>query len=394
MLSPVVIVGADHPTALGTARALRRMRARPVRIVGVCRNPQAACCRSSAWDDLVVVDRDPGTEVEALLELARSLSGRALLVPTNDLTVQAVSRERERLHDRYDFVLPDPETVDLLLDKTAFHDWARRNGFPVPEAAVVASSAELDLALRELAFPVVLKPLYRTAAWQRHSPTAKVFRLESRADLEGLAIDPFSLAPRLIVQRWIEGRDDDVFFCLTYFDRSGRCVATYTGRKLLQWPPEVGNTAICEGIADEELRQLTLTMFERVGFRGLGSLEVKRDRTSGKLYIVEPTVGRNNLQSFVAVAGGVNLTEAAWRDATGDTVASDGFTPRPAVWLQENFALRALLKSVRERRLPLRALAGAIRGAEALACAHVARKDVRPLARLALDVALRRSRRR
>jgi predicted ATP-grasp superfamily ATP-dependent carboligase len=45
----------------------------------------------------------------------------------------------------------------------------------------------------------------------------------------------------------------------------------------------------------------------RVEYRGLGSLEFKRDRRSGRFVIIEPTVGRTDWQEEIATLCGVNL---------------------------------------------------------------------------------------
>ena len=49
-----------------------------------------------------------------------------------------------------------------------------------------------------------------------------------------------------------------------------------------------------------------------VGCRGFCSVEYKRDPRTGNFYIIEPTVGRVDLQLGVAIANGVDIVSRAY----------------------------------------------------------------------------------
>ncbi len=342
----VLVSNADHPSGLGAARAI----AGPgVRITGLCQDPGAPCSRSRVWNRLVTVEAGPEPLLATLLEMGEGSRESCFLLPASDDVVQLVSRSRVALAPHYAFVLPPPEVVDLLQDKTRFHRWALQHDFPVPETRIAENETDLGAILRDARYPVVLKPLCHTPEWEALSPNHKAYKLRSAADLDRLGFPPFVAAPRFVVQRWIEGGDDCVRFCLTYVDARGREVGAYAGRKYLQWPPELGSTAICAGEANPDLLELTRSVWRAAGFRGLGSLEAKYCAADGRYYITEPTVGRNNLQSYVAVAGGVNLSRLALEDALG-LPASAAPRARQAVWIHEPVAAQALRAAFAERR--------------------------------------------
>jgi len=50
-----------------------------------------------------------------------------------------VSNHRDELEKYYKFILPKKPTVDLLMDKVAFHRWAMERGFPVPQSYIACS---------------------------------------------------------------------------------------------------------------------------------------------------------------------------------------------------------------------------------------------------------------
>ncbi len=324
-----------------------------------------------------MVDDSEEAWLKALHETA-GRHARQVLFPAQDTLVDIVSRHRDELARHYLFVLPDHPTVELLADKSAFGPWAQANGFPVPGTHVVSAQAELDAVLADAAFPVVLKPFTRNRRWHAASGRNKAYRLTNAAAVADLPFAPFDASNRYVVQEWIEGIDSDVHFCLVYRDRSGRELAHQTGRKLLQWPVGTGNTAICTTTRDEPLHRLTRELFDRAGLVGLGSLEVKRHRRDGRYYIVEPTVGRPNLQSNVATAAGPNLAMTAYRDACGLPLQWEG-PARSALWLSESFLLPALVVAARRGELNLGALVRALVRARRVMFAYAGRDDTRPL---------------
>lgn len=381
----VVVSNADHPNGLGAARALAGAG---VRITGLCQDPEAACCRSRVWSRLVPVSAQPGKLLETLAGLGERGPGRQLLLPASDDVVQLVSRNRQALGRHYAFVLPPPDVVDLLQDKTRFHSWAARQGFPVPETRIARSDTELAAILRDARYPVVLKPMCHTPEWETLSPNHKAYLLRSAGDVSRLGFPPFASAPSFVVQRWIEGGDDCVWFCLTYVEANGREAGAYTGRKYLQWPPQLGSTAICAGEANPALLELTRAVWRAAGFRGLGSLEAKYCAEDRRYYITEPTVGRNNLQSYVAVAGGMNLSRLALQDALGTPTPATG-PFRGAVWINEPFAIHALRAAFAERKPERRTLRKLLRARRLPAFAHFAWSDPLPFFGFA-QVGLRR----
>jgi len=387
----VLVTGADHPTALGVLRALQ---SEVVDVYGLTSLPGAAPCRSGMWKQVLSVNGSAEDAwLEALIDAGKA-HGRLVLIPTQDELVGIIARNAEMLAVYYDFVIPPPDTVDLLLDKTAFHAWATPRCFPVPTSDVVGTQVQLDAVLDRARYPVLLKPFSRSKAWDSQSPLHKVYRLDKRTDIRRLPFSPFNVADRYLVQQWIEGRDSDVYFCLTYRDRKGRELAHRTGRKLVQWPVDTGSTALCTSTDDGALHRLTSDVFDAVGLVGLGSLEVKRDTRDAQYYITEPTVGRPNLQSNVATVSGVNLTAMAYRDAVGLPAEPSVAATRSALWLDEYHLPRALLFAIRAGRLDYRSLATSVRRADAVSCAYYSRQDPKPvLSQARQSISSRRSRR-
>lgn len=338
-----LVTGADHPTGLGAGQALRAAGAH---VVGLSHHPAQWCCRSRAWSEVVPVEQQTTSGVlETIATTATRIGGPVFLLPSGDRLVRAISRERDHLPANIRVMLPPHATVELLLEKTRFAPWAEAHGYPVPRSFVVTSREDLDAAAGQIRFPALLKPTTRTAGWQRNSPVEKAIRLRTPGDLVAIPFDLFTAAPAYVISEWIEGADDDVLFCLVHLDRTSEVVASFTGRKLLQYPRLTGSTAICVDRPDPELEDLTRRIFKEAGCQGLASLEVKRSSTDGRYLITEPTVGRPNLQSAASVLAGVNLHGIAMRDAW-DRSYDDLIGPRRrCFWVEERALVGVLTTS-------------------------------------------------
>ena len=165
------------------------------------------------------------------------------------------------------------------------------------------------------------------------------------------------------------------------------------GKKLLQWHLETENTAICKGCENEEVHSLTKSVFDEVHYKGLGALEVKYDRKRGKYYIIEPTVGRNDLQSFIAVMGGVNLTKIAFFDLHNrqESIVKD--QNRGGYWVHENHTQRALVSLFTQHKFPYRALLNYLKNPQKIYGAYFYPKDMRPFFSLYIQKIRRKIRR-
>ncbi|MBU2955615.1 hypothetical protein [Marinobacter sp. F3R08] len=307
----VIITGADTPTGLTTARALRSLQ---VTVCGVFQEREAASIQSGYWDQLIYLPGSPDEQLEALIEKAKGAEfpERSILLFSQDSHVISAWAVNEELGRYFTVPIPPQGKGAIMMDKTLFHQWAIENEVDVPQSEIVNSLESLKSLAANLSFPCILKPLVRTSAWDGVHKNKKFFLLNSKQELHELveSSDPFSLSDRYILQEWIPGGDTEVFFVLFAFDENGVVLAEYAGQKVWQWPPLGGSTAVCRLIEEPQLISLARTIAGKLEMTGLGSIEFKRDSRTGKFLVTEPTVGRNDYQSGVALSDENNPTAA------------------------------------------------------------------------------------
>ncbi len=267
---------------------------------------------------------------QALVALADELGGRPVLFLTEEEAVRVVSEARATLQPRLRFrMAPHPVMLDLT-HKEGVQLAAERHGLPIPRAVRLRTESDLRL-LSALRFPCVLKPGFKHDAYGARFK--KAYTVHSAEEARTLFAEISPVLPDLLVQEWITGGDDSIHFCLQYVAADGHAVASFTGRKLRAWPPQVGGTASCMPAPEHhaELSAMTETFFRAVGFEGMASMEFKRDDRDGRFYVVEPTVGRTDFQEEVATVNGVNIPYAAYCHELGLTVLGPKALP-VSIW--------------------------------------------------------------
>lgn len=325
---PAVVVGGSL-NGLGVVRSLARDGV-DIYLIETNRKCPAA------WSRFCTLVRAESLDGEALLrcleQLSTTLGVRAVLILTDEPAVCTVSAQRVRLAPLYHFDLPEPTAVEMLSDKVAFQQWAEVQGLPVPRSRALHSEADLS-TLDALGPPLVLKPADKRLVLA--GLVERAVRVENLDEARRVAAGMLCHTTSLIAQEWIEGPDSDIYFVLFWTDQKSRAAALFPGRKLVCSPPAVGSTAICMAAPElaEPLCAITRDFLTRVDYRGFGSVEFKRDVRSGRLLIIEPTVGRTDWQEEIATLCGVNLPLLAYQTALKIAPQLDSVpSGKPLVW--------------------------------------------------------------
>jgi predicted ATP-grasp superfamily ATP-dependent carboligase len=302
--------------------------------------------------------------------------------------VLLVSRHRERLEPAHTLSLPDHRTIETLIDKAAFAEYADREGLPIPRTLALKNRGEAASAASRLRFPCILKPNFRATAWHRHG-IPKGFKVLTPDDLLDAYDRAAPFADVLLAQEWIEGEDSDLYVCCAYFDRAARPLVTFVARKIRQWPPQIGIASAMVECRNDEVLNETLRLFEGVGFHGLAFLEMKRDARTGEYLITEPNVGRPAGCSGHPEAAGVELLHTAYCDAAGLELPTDREQRYVgAKWVSLRHDFNSGLAYRKQGKLGLREWMRSLRGRKAYA--ELSATDPLPFLLDLLQVASRR----
>ncbi len=232
---------------------------------------------------------DPVADEERWLAVLGEIGGaspmRPVLIPTGDVHVLLLSRNRERLGAHYRFLLPDEEILEKLPNKREQYELARRSGVPAPLTFYPESEKEAAEAAAETGFPCIIKPYY-SHLWKRHKE-GKLEEAGSIGDIIRFYREAESIGQPVMIQEKIPGGDDSLYGLLAYYDRDSKPLCLFTKRKLRQYPVEYGDGSFQISIRDEELRDLGDRFFRTMKYRGLGSVEFKKDARTGEFKLIE-----------------------------------------------------------------------------------------------------------
>jgi predicted ATP-grasp superfamily ATP-dependent carboligase len=324
---PAVVVGGGL-NALGIVRSLASVN---IPLIVVDSDPRSPAMRSRHGAKLLCPAVDGPAFVDCMLDLARRHGAPMMLFVTEEKTVDAVSAARARLAPHFLLRMPEHERLMDLMHKQGFQDLAEAVGAPVPRTVRLQSRADLP-RIEALRFPCVFKPARKDYGYGARFK--KAYKVGSPAEVAELYQEIEPVLADMVVQEWIEGADNEVYFCLQYVGADGVVVSSFTGRKIRAWPPRIGGTASCTAAWEvaEELDAMTARFFAQVAFTGMGSMEYKRDARDGRFYMVEPTVGRTDFQEEVAALNGVNIPEAAYRYENGLAPVAPQPAATPRIW--------------------------------------------------------------
>jgi predicted ATP-grasp superfamily ATP-dependent carboligase len=270
------------------------------------------------------IRRSPDHFLEFLLNFGRGLRAPAVLFPTGDPAVVLFSRARSELSRYFRIVMPAHSLVMRLLTKDGLASLARERGVAAPQSLVPGDRASLEKAAGALTYPVILKPAYSHAwltpqAMEVVGSGTKAVRCERPEELLSWYDRLAAFDPGLVVQELIPGSDERlVYFCF-YLNREGAPLGIFAGRKLRVLPPGLGSASVAESMDDPELTRLSIDLLTKIGYRGLGGVEFKRDPRDGVYKLIEFNA-RFGLWDSLGARCGVNLAYIAYRDALGLSV--------------------------------------------------------------------------
>lgn len=310
----VIVLALDSLNGIQTAHIFARHK---VPIIAIAKDPAHYGCSTKVCEKILFVDTESEELIAALEELGPTLKHKAVLVPCTDMNMMLISRHRQELEHWYHIVLPQRQVVETLMNKDAFYPYAQENGFPIPSSYVLRSKKEVEDAAATLTFPCILKPsLSALPEWERNSKL-KAYKVATAEELLHYYDQVKGYAEKFIVQEWIEGTDSDLYTCNCYFNAQSEPIVTFVARKLRQWPPRIGESCLSEECRADVVVDEAIRLFRKVDMYGLGYMEVKRDKRSGRYFIIEPNIGRPTGQSPVAEAGGVELLYTMYCDVVG-----------------------------------------------------------------------------
>ncbi len=308
---PAALTFNAHITGLAVARSLG---ARGVPVIALDRDPGGV----GLYSRHAVVSGicpNPITDEEGFVAYLESvgevLDQPAVLFPTNDEWVVAVSRHRERLERYYVFPFSGPEIVEPVLNKTSLYKTAERLGIPIPRTWYLAERAP-EAVLPELAWPCVVKPAQQRLFYDAFGEKLRV----ANDPGEFRRIVAEASGHELLAQEMIPPGPDTFYSLCSYVARDGAATGLFVGRKQAQYPPFSGTACLVDARWVPAVAERGERILAEFGYRGISETEFLFDPRDGEYKLLDLNT-RVWKWIGLPIGCGVDLPWLAYADATG-----------------------------------------------------------------------------
>ena len=293
----LVILGMNL-TALAVARSARRWRIEAWVVdveAGPATNSRVARC---------VLDRSRSRA--SLLQKIISEAGdrRAWLVSTSDAWNHELISNREAVDDAFERVLqPSNDALATCLSKTRFAAWCEANDVPAPRQYRV--DPQTSQVIGDIGFPVFVRP-DETQHGRSRPGIAKARTAATASELYACLarFEEDGLMPS--ISESLLGRELQQISIGVAID--GDDATAMVARKVRPLAQACRVGTLVETIDDDEAECLALTTMRKLGYAGIGEVEILKDTATGKMYVIEI-----NARPWIQFA----LAEAAGRDLLG-----------------------------------------------------------------------------
>jgi D-aspartate ligase len=229
-----------------------------------------------------------GLWLEALQGLASSCREGVVLTATDRGSAWLV-KEAQRIPDNLRF-FEHPRSAHLaLMNKQQADGIARAAGVRVPWTAEVSSIEQLERRAAEAPWPCVVKPVLSHEWRDRYGEKRSFFAADAdqaRRLMEGPLGDGF----QMLLSQYIPGGDHDVEEAIVVRLADGSYPVQFGCRKLRQYPPGFGETAVGESSLLPETVQLAKRVLDQAGFVGVAGVETKRHADTDERWFLEVNV--------------------------------------------------------------------------------------------------------
>jgi D-aspartate ligase len=301
---PVIIVG-NHVTSLNIIRQLGQLDIETYLTHKTGKN----ISRYSKYCKKFFLS-PPFTDIPAMISFLINLAENknlkgAILIPTNDDTVIVLSQNKKELEKYFIIPLPEWNIINCAFDKRITLDIARKTGLPIPKPIYPQNLKDMKSKLKELQFPVVVKPAmgkkyYFAVGTKMHM-----------AETEEEAIKYFNVIAKvmgednIIVQEYIPGPMSELYNYSTVM-KEGVPYGIFTGRKLRQHPRDFGVGTAAVTVHDPELTRVGTELLKACEYEGIGYIEFKKDPRDGQYKLIEINPRLWNFMDLAHVTG-VNI---------------------------------------------------------------------------------------
>ena len=267
----VLVLDANQRSALATTRSLGSHSI----MVMTADESTTALAGCSRFSTQYFQYPSPSTEPEQFITTIRTLAivhNINIILPMTELTTALLLQNRQNLPN-ITLPCPDLETIESLSDKCSLMRLAMQHSIPIPKTWFIDNPSNLNVSLKDLPYPIVLKPskswLIQEGKWL-HTAVRFADNPEQAQDI--LVSDPAFHTHAFMIQERVKGTGQGVF---TLYDRRTP-IAFFSHKRLREKPPWGGVSVLSESIeVNPVLLAHAKTLLDSTNWHGIAMVEFK-----------------------------------------------------------------------------------------------------------------------
>lgn len=268
----VLITGAGSELSFSIFKACR-LCTLPLRIVACDMDPDAL---GLYWADSAYcipgVRQDPEGYLTALREIVRR-ECVDVIFPTPDPELEFLPPYRETFQQELGcwLMINPPAEMARFSDKWLAYEWYLEHGLSAPRTARADDADELDRFLRDVPFPVILKP-------RQGGGSRSLFLVHNHAELQKY----LPAVPRPLVQEYL-AFDDEEYTAGTFRTKGDNIYVIVLRRKL-----KFGMTNKAEVVFDQSLVHFCQHVIQSTRLEGINNIQFRRTDHGPQILEINP----------------------------------------------------------------------------------------------------------
>lgn len=255
--------------------------------------------------------------VEFLVDLGKRFNNKGVLFPTADPYVVAVVRAREQLEKYYKIPFPEWRIIREIVDKENQYKKMMKAGIPIPMTFFPKGINDIKTMGKDITYPVILKPAYSHSFVTKYG--IKAIKVRSYAELL-IQYKKYTLAGhKMLIQQIIGGGAERIYEFCSYTDKYGEAIATFTTRKLEQYPADFGTGTLVESSYEPTIIEFGKRVLKAFDYCGISHIEFKQDPATGQFKVIELNP-RTTISNSLSTECGVNFPYIAYQDMLGKKI--------------------------------------------------------------------------
>ena len=240
--------------------------------------------------------------IDLLVECKRKYTG-SILIPLDDETLVAVSRNRDILEKHYIIAFNKWETVRKIIYKKYTYRLAEEIDVHAPATFVPENIDEAEIYGRTVQYPCMVKPCQSHTYFDLFQK--KMVKVQNCDQLLNEYKRAYKAGIEVMLQEYIPG-DDSLGVNYNSYFWNNEPLVEFTAEKVRLCPPESGAPCVVISKNIPEVIESSRRILKALDYNGYSCIEYKKDSRDG-IYKFMEVNGRHNRSMLLSVKCGINF---------------------------------------------------------------------------------------